>query len=388
MLHSLARIIEVGAVLGAISGIAYYLLCIWSAAQFLKRNGVTDVAESHFPPVSILKPLKGTDPEMYESFRSHCLQDYPEFEIVFGVSENDDPVVEIVERLKRDFPGVDISLVLCSRLLGSNIKVSNLAQMAQIAKHDYLLVNDSDIRVPPDYVKRVMRPLRSSHVGLVTCLYRGIAGGTVASSLEAVGISTDFSGGVLAARFLEGGVRFGLGSTLAFRRRELQAVGGFESLVDHLADDYELGAKIAEQGKSVELADVVVETFLPAYSWRGFMEHQLRWARSVRDSRRWGYIALGLTFGVPWALLALLVAGARGWAWALLAATLLARCGMAVVVGWKVLSDPQVMRRWWLIPLRDIVALFLWIASFAGHKVRWRGDSYLLKNGKLVRIRA
>jgi ceramide glucosyltransferase len=385
MLHHLPRIISLVAVTGAVSGIAYYLLCTWSAAQFLRRKAKSTVSEI-LPPVSILKPLKGTDPEMYESFRSHCLQQYPEYEIVFGVSEQDDPAVALMERLKSEFPERDINLVVCSRALGSNTKVSNLAQMVQVAKHDCLLVNDSDIRVPPDYLHRVTRPLHEAHVGLVTCLYRGIAGDTLGSRLEALGISTDFAGGVLAAQFLEGGVRFGLGSTLAFRRGELEGIGGFEALANHLADDYELGARIAAQGKRVELADVVVETFLPAYSWHAFLQHQLRWARSVRDSRRWGYVGLGFTFGVPWALVALLLSGAKAWAWALLAATLLARCGMALAVGWKTLRDPQVIRGLWLIPLRDLTALLVWIASFAGHKIQWRGDSYLLKDGKLVRI--
>lgn len=386
MLHSLLRILEVVCSLGAVSGIAYYALCIWSAAQFRTNNSDHHAPGRELPAISILKPLKGTDPEMYESFRSHCLQVYPAYEIIFGVSDSNDPAADLVERLKTEFPNRAITLVLCSQKLGSNIKVSNLAQMLPNAKHDYLLVNDGDIRVPPDYLQRITARLQQPEVGLVTCLYRGVAGGTLASRLEALGISTDFAGGVLAARFLEGGLRFGLGSTLALRRSDLQAIGGFESLADHLADDYELGARIARQGKQVELADVVVETFLPAYSWRRFLEHQLRWARSVRDSRRWGYAGLAFTFGVPWAVLVLLLSGARTWTWELLIATLAARWAMAWVVGWRVLRDVQALRDLWLIPLRDIVALLVWIASFAGHTVQWRGASYLLKDGKLVKI--
>lgn len=386
MLHSLSRVLEVAATIGAVSGIGYYVLCTWSALQFRKKSGMATVPGRQFPPVSILKPLKGTDPEMYESFRSHCLQQYPAYEIIFGVSDPGDPAIALVQRLKTEFPNRAISLVVCSQKLGSNIKVSNLVQMLQNAKYDYLLVNDGDIRVPADYLQRVMAPMLQPDVGLVTCLYRGVAGDTLSSRLEALGISTDFSGGVLVAQFLEGGLRFGLGSTLAFQRSDLQAIGGFEALIDHLADDYQLGARIAEQGKRVELTDVVVETFLPSYSWRAFVEHQLRWARSVRDSRRWGYAGLGFTFGLPWAAFVVLLSGGKPWSWGLLGATLVARWAMALVVGWKVLRDRQVIRDLWLIPLRDLVALLLWIASFGGHKVHWRGAAYLLKNGKLVKI--
>ena len=241
---------------------------------------------------------------MYESFRSHCLQDYPEYEIIFGVSDPADPALQLVERLKLEFPQRAIRSMVCSENLGSNTKVSNLAQMLRQAKHENILVNDSDIRVPSDYLRRVMAPLADPQVGLVTCLYRGMASPTLGSRLEALGISTDFSAGVLAARQLEGGIRFGLGSTLAFRRRDLEAIGGFEALVDYLADDYEIGRRMAERGLRVTLSDVVVETFLPAYTLRQFVEHQLRWGRTVRDSRRWGYLGLALTFGFPWAVLA------------------------------------------------------------------------------------
>jgi ceramide glucosyltransferase len=388
MLQNIIRMIEIISVLGAVSSLAYYALCLWSAAGFLKeRNMAGEGARptTASPGVSILKPLKGTDPEMYESFRSHCLQDYPDYEIIFGVSDANDPAAELVRRLQAEFPQHKLRLMVCPERLGSNTKVSNLAQMVQEARHEYLVVNDSDIRIAPDYLRRILTPLAQPDVGLVTCLYRGIGNETLGSRLESLGISTDFCAGVLVARQIEG-IKFGLGSTLAFRRRDLRAIGGFDAFVDYLADDYQIGSRITALGLKVALPDIVVETFVPRYTLRGFFDHQLRWARTVRDCRRWGYVGLGFTFGVPWALLALLLAHGAGWAWALLAGTVAMRIAMAVAVGSRVLGDRQVLRLLVLIPLRDVLAMFVWLISFAGHTVAWRGDFFRLEKGKLVRI--
>jgi ceramide glucosyltransferase len=375
---------QILAVLGTVSSIGYYAVCLWSASRF--RRQAAGEGTSPTQAVSILKPLRGTDPEMYESFRSHCLQDYPEYEIIFGVSDASDPAVDLVERLKGEFPQCAIQSMVCRENLGANTKVSNLAQMVRAARHEYLIVNDSDIRVEPDYLRRVLAPLSDPTVGLVTCLYRGVGDSTVGSRLEALGISTDFCAGVLVAQTVENGMRFGLGSTLAFRRRDLQAIGGFEAFADYLADDYQIGNRIAALGLKVKLSDVVVETFLPRYTLRGFVDHQLRWARTVRDSRFWGYVGLGLTFGLPWAVLALLVERGADWAWGLLAVTLAMRAAVAVVVGKLVLRDRQVIRSLAFIPVRDVLALLVWIVSFAGHTVAWRGDRFRLENGKLIRI--
>jgi ceramide glucosyltransferase len=386
MIQHISNTIEAVAVLGTASGIGYYFFCLWCAAKFLQERRAAGASARLTFPVSILKPLKGTDPGMYESLRSHCLQDYPEYEIIFGVSDPLDPAVAVVGQLRMEFPQQAIRLVTCGKNLGANTKVSNLAQMRAEARFEYLLVNDSDIRVEPDYLRRVVPPLANSKVGLVTCLYRGIAGPTLGSRLESLGISTDFCAGVLAARNLESGIHFGLGSTLAFRASDLQAIGGFESLVDYLSDDYEIGKRISMSDREIELSEVVVETFLPEYTWRGFLEHQLRWARCIRDSRRWGYSGLLLTFGLPWSMVALIVAKGAAWAWFLLGITGGVRLAMALVVGREVLQDAQVARWLWLIPLRDFVALFVWIASFAGRTVVWRGHRFSLKDGRLSRV--
>jgi ceramide glucosyltransferase len=341
--------------------------------------------DSQLPPVSILKPLKGVDPSIWECFCSHCEQQYPQFQLIFGVSEPGDPAIEVVRKLQTKYPSLAIDMIICEQVLGANTKVSNLAQMLPLARHEMLLVNDSDIRVPPDYLRAVMTPLVNTSVGLVTCLYHGVAGPTLGSRLEALSISTDFIPGVLTARFIERGLHFGLGSTLAFRRSDLVSIGGFESLVDYLADDYELGSRIAATGKKVELTAETAATFLTSYNLRQFFSHQLRWARTIRDARRWGYSGLLFTFGLPWALAALLASHGAEWAWTLLGMTLTVRVTLAYVAAAVVLEDSQFVHDIWLLPLRDLIAPIVWVASFMGNRIHWRGDSFTLKNGRLTR---
>jgi ceramide glucosyltransferase len=388
MMLLILRIVEMVAGLGIASSAAYYLLCLWSAAAFLREREACKSARpmQDLTPISILKPLKGIDPEIYESFRSHCLQDYPEFEIIFGVNDPDDSAIDSVKQLQREFPDRRIQLVVSPKILGANVKVSNLAQMLEEARYDYLIVNDSDIRVEPDYLRRVTAPLRDSRVGMVTCLYRGVATAPLGSRLEGLGISTDFCPSVLVARQLERGIRFGLGSTLAFRRAELEKIGGFVSFVDYLADDYELGKRIAALGLAVKLSDVVVETYLPSYRLREFFAHQLRWARGVRDARTGGYLGLVFTFGLFWSMLAVAASRLAPWACGALGVTLVLRFAVAFVVGGRVLKDRKVLKDAWLIPLRDLLAVAVWIVSLGGHTVTWRGDRFRLKAGKLTRI--
>jgi len=387
MVHLIARITQAVAIVGCVSSSVYYMLCLWAAAAVVRvrRQALALSSGQTLPPFSILKPLKGTDPKIYECFRSYCLQDYPEFEIIFGVSDPADPAVASVEQLKREFPSRSIQLVVCPDVLGPNVKVSNLEQMVRVAKYEHLIVNDSDIRVEPGYVRRISAGFGDTQVGMVTCLYRGVAAPTLGSRLESLGISTDFSAGVMVAQMLEGGLHFGLGSTLAFRRKNLERIGGFKAVVDYLGDDYELGRRIAALGLKVLLSDVVVETHLPAYSMRGFLAHQMRWARNVRDARLGGYIGLASTFGFAWALLNLLCARVAPWSWAVLAAVFLLRILMALVVGYSVLKDRQLLGQLWLLPLRDLIAVGVWIVSFWGHTVTWRGDRFELRKGRLIR---
>ena len=376
--------------LGTLASFGFFVLSGCGALSFLKerrkQSGREKADDHRLPGVTILKPLKGVDPYIWESFCSHCEQDYPDYQLVFGVNDPDDAAIGVVQRLKDKYPDRQIDLVVCERTLGTNSKVSNLVQMLASTRHPILLVNDSDIRVRPDYLCSVIAKLNDDSVGLVTCLYRGIASRTLGSRLEALGISTDFVPGVLSARFLERGLRFGLGSTLAFRRSDLEAIGGFETLVDYLADDYELGRRIAALGRRVELSEVVVDTFLPAYSMSGFFEHQIRWSRTIRDARRWGYVGLSLTFGLAWALLTVILTHGASWAWLLSGLTVTARLAVAIVSAQAVLHDEASLRDLYLLPVRDLMAPLVWALSFAGNRVSWRGDLFYLKEGRLARV--
>src|SRR5215472_13306041 len=261
-MHLALTVIATLCALLALAGAAYFALCVWAAARFRREPGHASRIDFE-PPVSIMKSLKGLDPHMYPAFRSHCLLDYAEYELLFGASDPTEPALELVARLQREFPNRRIRVVHCPKILGLNGKVSTFAQMLPQARYEHILINDSDIVAPPDYLRRVMRLFARERVGMVTSLYRGLAGKTLPSKLEALGLSTDFMGGVLVAREMEGGIRFALGATMATTKRMLREIGGLELLVDYLGDDYELGARIAAKGYQVELSGVVVETALP-----------------------------------------------------------------------------------------------------------------------------
>ena len=413
----------------AICGLSYQFLVIAGIVKFCRlprlqpeSDGATPGRdEPEMPPISILKPLRGADPRMYKAFRSHCLQDYPAFEIIFGVAEASDPAVVEVERLRREFPSRRIHLLVCPESLGTNRKVSTLAQLLPLARYDLLLINDSDILVPPGYLRQIAagfaaRGAAGGRTGMVTALYRAagnpnkpttglsgtpadnpnkptaglsgtpVAGSTLASRLEALTIATDFAGGVLSAYALEGRLSFGLGSTLAVRREALEAIGSLSPLLDYAADDYELGNRIARAGFDVVLAPLVVETALPGASFGEMFQHQLRWARTIRDRRPLGYVGFGITHVVPWALLACFCSGLSGWSLGLLAMAALLRFAVAAALCTSVLHDEAADLDLWLLPLRDVVALMVWITSFAGNTVVWRGERFRISEGKLQKL--
>jgi ceramide glucosyltransferase len=359
-------------VAAAVAGL-YQLVALIAA---LRQMGRREEGGDFRPPVSILKPVHGRDPRFYEAIRSHALQDYPEFEILFGVSDPEDAAVADIERLRKEFPERAIRLVVSGRE-AANRKVGVLAELAGQARYPVLLVNDSDILVEPDYLRRVAAPLAGEGVGVVTCLYRAGAG-NLPGRWEALGIATDFAASVMVAPLV--GVReFGLGATLVFRAEDLERIGGFESLADYLADDYQLARAITGLGKRAVLSKVVVETSLGDAGWGGVWRHQVRWARTIRVSRGGGYLGLPVTHAGVWAALAALAG-----LWPVAAGLAGLRIAAGVAAGWGVLRSPIALNSWPLVPIWDLWAFVVWCAGLGGRTVEWRGlHLELSRDGKI-----
>jgi ceramide glucosyltransferase len=348
--------------LPALAAAAYYLLAVVAAARWKATH---PVRPSHsLPPLSVLKPIHGRDPRFFEAIFSHAAQDYPEFEILFGVSNPEDPALEDIYRLKHEFPERRIEVITASTS-APNAKVGVLAELARRARYSLLLVNDSDIVVDPGYFRAVTAPLEDPAVGLVTCLYRAQAE-SIASAAEALGIATEFAPSVLVARLL-GVAEFALGSTMVFRAEALRRIGGFKTIASYLADDYQLGRHICSLGYRIEFAPVVVETDLGGESWRQTWRHQLRWSRTIRVSRPAGYFGYVITHATLWSIVAL-AAGQ----WEVAAATMALRMLAGVWVGKGILRDPEVLRNAWMIPFRDLFGFAVWAAGLNGHTVQWR----------------
>jgi ceramide glucosyltransferase len=327
--------------------------------------GVTNGDDSAFSPgVSVLKPLQGLDLNTYEAFVSHIQQRYPTFEVLFGVRHEDDPAVAEVHRLRRDFPDAPVRLII-GAASAANGKVGVLMELAHHAQYPIWVVNDSDIKVTPNYLSNVVAPLSEPFIGLVTCLYRA-RGHSLPATWEALGIATDFMPSTLVAPLI--GVReFGLGSTLAFRVADLERLGGFAVVADYLADDYQLAKQITGLGKRVLLSTHVVETSVNDSTWRGVWEHQLRWARTIRVSKGRSYAGLPITHAGLWALIAA-VCGAWVPATILLAASIMS----AFITGGLVLQSRLAAGLCWLAPVWDVYAFAVWAASYLGKEVRWR----------------
>src|SRR5690349_18751526 len=346
----------------ALVPLAYYLLAIVAAARFFKRVRARPLPDCA-PPVSVLKPVRGVDFGSVENFTSFCRQDYPNYEILFAVNDEADPAVPVVKQIIAEFPKRKIRLLVGAEQLGANRKVNKLARLVREAQNDVLVLTDGDVRVGPHFLREVVAPLADSKIGAVTSFYRGIAEKNLAAEIEAVGASSDFFAGVLMAEWMEG-VSFALGASIATTKAWLGKMGGFEAIADTLADDYELGNRISKAGGQIVLSGEAVWTMYPKQSYRGFWDHQVRWARTVRMCRPLSYLGLLFTQGLPWVLLAALLAP-KTW----LAATyLLAYVFLRLAMAWKVgvwgVEDEILRRKLWLIPLRDAIHFVIWLASF------------------------
>ena len=366
-----------------LAAVWYYLYAIYAAIEFISHPVQTDF--DFHPPITILKPICGLDIDTYENFASFCQQDYPEYQIIFCVRREQDPTVEIVQRIIRDFPEIDIHLLVKDCTIGTNLKVSNLANAVPEAKYATLLLADSDVRVGSDYLRRIVQPLRDPTVGVVTCLYRPLVRGWVAI-LEAVGISTNYHANVLVARKLEG-MKFALGPTIAIRKTALESIGGFLAIADCVADDFQIGYLSAQAGYRVVLSDYIIEHAIATESFLDLINRQTRWNFCARVSRPWGYLGLILTHGIATSLLFLIATGGSLLGWITLTITWTVRLAAGWIVGVRSLQDPVARKFLWLIPILDLMAFALWWYSLLCSTIEWRGQRLrLVKGGKLVLV--
>ncbi len=368
----------------AAAPLGYYAAATLAALRFFQRERTKKIPE-FTPTASLLKPVHGVDFGSYENFASFCRQAYPEYEVLFAVNDDADPAVPVIRRLITEFPERHIRLFVGADYLGPNRKVNKLARLAQEARHEILVLSDGDVRVGPYFLREVVAPLAQESTGAVTCFYRSVAEKNLGAELEAIGAASDFFAGVLMANWMEG-IRFALGAAIATRKRWLEKIGGFAVFSDMLADDYELGNRIAKAGGQVLLSREIVWTMYPAQTARGYWEHQLRWARTVRLCRPLSYIGLLLTHGLPWVLFAAAIAPVRWIAIAYLSAYLLLRLVMAWTVGVWGVRDEVMRRRLWLVPLRDFLSFFVWLASFASNRITWSGNEYIVRRGRMIPV--
>lgn len=367
----------------------YLIVAILAAHRFFRSDPAAPAASlpERLPAISILRPIFGLDREVYENYASFCRQSYPEFEMLFCVSDETDPAVPVIQKLIADFPHIPMRLLVGSPPLGVSDKVNKLSRMAKEARHDLLLVCDSDVRVEPGFLRAIAAPFRDPAVGGVTCLYRGLADARASLSVDlvALGNSTDFAAGVLVSRRLSG-INFMLGAAMATTKARLAEIGGFEALVDHFADDYELGNRIARAGHRVELSRFPVSIVYPQESFAGAFRQQTRWYASIKHSRRGGHFGLIFTQFLPWTIVGAALSPFAWMAAAYAGVYLLLRVWMAWAVGVSGMRDDLVRRKFWLLPLRDAFAFAAWLASFLPRRINWRGQQFYVRNRRLVPI--
>ncbi len=370
----------------ATAPLVYYMLATLVALRFFRRERARKLPD-YTPPVSLLKPVRGLDFGTYENFASFCRLDYPGYEILFAVNDEHDPAMPVIKKVIAEFPGRRVRLLVGAEDLGANRKVNKLARLAREAQNDVLVLTDGDVRVGPNFLREVVAPLADEKTGAVTSFYRGIAERNLWAELEAVGASGDFFAGVLMATWTEG-IHFGLGASIATTKQWIGKMGGFEAIAGTLADDYELGNRIAKAGGAVMLSREAVWTMYPAQTPTNFWSHQMRWARTIRLLRPWSYVGLLLTQGLPWAVLAALAAPAKWMAASYLVAYGVLRFVMAWTVGVWGVRDDVLRKKIWLVPLRDAFYFVIWLASFGSNRITWGNDEYLVRDGQMVPVLA
>jgi ceramide glucosyltransferase len=357
-----------------------WVYCLLTAVAARRYLAISPPALEALPPISVLKPLCGKDDRLEENLRSFFTQDYPDYEILFAVHQAADPAVAVLDKVCREFPhGPRVHLVETGEPTAPNAKAHSLGHLVTRAQNSILIMSDSDVYVPPDLLRRIAAEFRDSGVGVVTCPYRAVPGQGLWSRLEAIGMNTEFLAGVLVSWLVQE-MDFALGPTLAARREVIDAMGGFAELGHYLAEDFVIGNRAPRLGYRVVLSSCVIEHRIGSQTFRGNLQHRLRWARSTRRSRPAGYWGQIFTNPLPLALLLWLVAPKL---WPLVAVTAFFRALAAWSTANWVLHDPLTSRRWWLIPIQDVISAFVWVAGFFGGIIQWRGRRYrLLQDGR------
>ncbi len=364
--------------------LVYYLVTIFAAVRFFRGERARRLPE-FAPPVSLLKPVHGVDFRSHVNFASFCIQNYPNYEILFCVNDMDDPAVPFLQQAIKDFPECSIRILSNAPRVGSNQKVNNLILLAQEAKHEIIVQSDGDVMVSPDYLKSVVAEFADPAVGVVSCFYRGVAEKNFWAEVEAVGAASDFFAGALVAN-LPGRVTFALGASVATTKTWLAKIGGYEALADLLADDYEIGNRVYRAGGKVLLSREAVWTMYPAQTLKSFWEHQVRWARTVRLVRPASFFGLVVTHGLPWCVLAAAVAPTALIGVGFVAAYLVLRLLMAWVVGVWGVRDEVLRKKLWLVPVRDAIHFAVWLAGFASNRVKWGGVEYAIEGGRMREV--
>ncbi len=349
-------------------GTLYYVLSALALAAHFRRRRPTPSVEFR-PSVSLLKPVSGSDPQSAANFRTFLAQDYPDFEVLFGAIDDDDPALSVISPL---IDGIhNASIRTGSGISGANNKVRILHRLAEQSTGEVIVITDADTRVTPDFIRAVTAPFAEAAVGVVTCMYRGVEAASTTDALEGLYMTCIFAPGVACAQSL-GGIDFGLGAAIAIRRETLDKIGGFKPLAGYLADDFQLGRRAAMIGQEVVLSDYVIEVVLSGEGFGSVLSRELRWSVTTRVSRPSGHLGLIVTFGFAYAAAYTLVSHFSAAGWVVLASVTAIRAA-AAYLDTKCLGDRDFFHRLWLLPARDLLAFGIWVAGYFRRSVVWRG---------------